>query len=79
MKGTTTTALNMGSYNYLGFAQNEGPCADAVHEGTKYLGCGVSSARHEMGIFFLILTDLLLLVMSCDSHVYMFVRKYGYH
>ena len=28
--GTTTETLNMSSYNYLGFAQSEGPCADAA-------------------------------------------------
>ena len=50
MKGTKTTALNMGSYNYLGFAQNEGPCADSVDISTKELGCGVASSRHEMGM-----------------------------
>ncbi len=30
--GTYTETLNMSSYNYLGFAQSEGPCADAVEE-----------------------------------------------
>jgi serine palmitoyltransferase len=28
--GKTTTLLNLSSYNYLGFAQATGPCADAV-------------------------------------------------
>uniref|UniRef100_A0AC35U991 Aminotran_1_2 domain-containing protein n=1 Tax=Rhabditophanes sp. KR3021 TaxID=114890 RepID=A0AC35U991_9BILA len=27
--GTQTKVINVGSYNYLGFAQNSGPCADA--------------------------------------------------
>ncbi|KAL2794405.1 pyridoxal phosphate-dependent transferase [Aspergillus keveii] len=30
--GTATTTLNLSSYNYRGFAQSEGPCADAVEE-----------------------------------------------
>lgn len=30
--GTMTNTLNLSSYNYLGFAQSEGPCADAVEE-----------------------------------------------
>lgn len=28
--GTKSEVINMGSYNYLGFAQNNGPCADAA-------------------------------------------------
>ena len=30
LTGTTKEMINFASYNYLGFAQNEGPCADAV-------------------------------------------------
>ena len=41
--------INMGSYNYLGFAQNSGPCADAVEEQTRIHGPGVCSTRHELG------------------------------
>lgn len=39
----------MGSYNYLGFAENTGTCADAAVECTKKYGAGVSSTRSEMG------------------------------
>ncbi|XP_062406856.1 serine palmitoyltransferase 2b [Sardina pilchardus] len=41
--------INMGSYNYLGFAENIGPCADAATEATLQYGVGVNSTRHEMG------------------------------
>lgn len=41
--------INMGSYNYLGFAENTGACADAALECTKQYGAGVSSTRSEMG------------------------------
>lgn len=41
--------INMGSYNYLGFAENTGACADAAVECTKKYGAGVSSTRSEMG------------------------------
>lgn len=41
--------INMGSYNYLGFAENTGPCADAAVESTTKYGAGVSSTRSEMG------------------------------
>lgn len=43
--------INMGSYNYLGFAENTGPCADAAAEVTLKHGIGVSSTRQEMGVF----------------------------
>ena len=41
--------INMGSYNYLGFAENTGACADAAIEATHKYGLGVSSTRCEMG------------------------------
>lgn len=41
--------INMGSYNYLGFAENTGACADAAIEATQKYGAGVSSTRCEMG------------------------------
>uniref|UniRef100_A0A8C6V185 Serine palmitoyltransferase, long chain base subunit 2a n=1 Tax=Neogobius melanostomus TaxID=47308 RepID=A0A8C6V185_9GOBI len=41
--------INLGSYNYLGFAENTGPCADAAAAVTKKYGLGVSSSRQEMG------------------------------
>lgn len=39
----------MSSYNYLGFAQSEGPCADAVEVAIKKYGVACSSARNESG------------------------------
>lgn len=41
--------INMGSYNYLGFAENIGACADAAIEVTQKYGVGVGSTRCEMG------------------------------
>lgn len=41
--------INMGSYNYLGFAENHGLCADAAADVTMKYGVGVSSTRREMG------------------------------
>ncbi|KAL4761599.1 putative serine palmitoyltransferase 1 [Aspergillus foveolatus] len=32
LTGKATNTLNLSSYNYLGFAQSEGPCADTVEE-----------------------------------------------
>lgn len=47
--GTTTETLNMSSYNYLGFAQSEGPCADAVEENVKKYGLTMASSRGDVG------------------------------
>ncbi|XP_020775048.1 serine palmitoyltransferase 2-like [Boleophthalmus pectinirostris] len=41
--------INLGSYNYLGFAENTGPCANAAAEVTMKYGVGVASTRQEMG------------------------------
>uniref|UniRef100_A0A0P5A4N5 serine C-palmitoyltransferase n=1 Tax=Daphnia magna TaxID=35525 RepID=A0A0P5A4N5_9CRUS len=46
---TFTKCLNMGSYNYLGFAECEGPCATAAQKTTYGLGLGVCSPRQELG------------------------------
>ncbi len=47
--GTVTRCLNLGSYNYLGFAQNSGPCAEAAIEATHQYGAGSCSPRKELG------------------------------
>jgi serine palmitoyltransferase len=47
--GTYTTTLNMSSYNYLGFAQSSGPCADDVHACISAYGISSTSPRLEVG------------------------------
>ncbi|EPQ62028.1 BgtA-20663 [Blumeria graminis f. sp. tritici] len=47
--GTYTETLNMSSYNYLGFAQSEGPCADAVEECIRKYGISAASPRADVG------------------------------
>ena len=49
LTGTNTETLNMSSYNYLGFAQSEGPCADAAEEATRKSGLAVASPRSAAG------------------------------
>lgn len=49
LTGKILRVMNMGSYNYLGFADNFGPCIDASEEATKTYGLGVCSTRHELG------------------------------
>jgi len=47
--GTYTETLNLSSYNYLGFAQSNGPCADDVHESILAYGISSASPRNEAG------------------------------
>ncbi|KAJ7508767.1 serine palmitoyltransferase 2, partial [Mycena galericulata] len=43
--GTRTRALNISSYNYLGFAQAKGGCADAVEDSIRRYGVSSAGAR----------------------------------
>ena len=47
--GNKTRTLNISSYNYLGFAQARGGCADAVEEVIKRYGVSTCGARLEGG------------------------------
>jgi len=47
--GNKTRTLNISSYNYLGFAQARGGCADAVEEVIKRYGVSACGARLEGG------------------------------
>ncbi|KAJ5578199.1 Pyridoxal phosphate-dependent transferase major region subdomain 2 [Penicillium hispanicum] len=49
LTGTTTDTLNLSSYNYLGFAQSEGPCADIAEESVRKYGIATPSTRAEAG------------------------------
>ncbi|KAI9831351.1 MAG: serine palmitoyltransferase component [Sarea resinae] len=55
LTGTTTETLNMSSYNYLGFAQSDGPCADAVEACVKKYGISTAGTRADAG--------------TCDLHL----------
>ncbi|RWS13651.1 serine palmitoyltransferase 2-like protein [Dinothrombium tinctorium] len=47
--GTTRDCINMGSYNYLGYAENKGKRSDDVQKAISELGVGIASTRHEFG------------------------------
>lgn len=47
--GSKTRALNISSYNYLGFAQARGGCADVVEEAIKRFGVSTCGSRLEGG------------------------------
>ncbi|KAJ9198289.1 hypothetical protein DTO021D3_3765 [Paecilomyces variotii] len=44
LTGTTTDTLNLSSYNYLGFAQSEGPCSDSAAESIRQCGISMSGS-----------------------------------
>ncbi|KAJ8657934.1 hypothetical protein O0I10_006462 [Lichtheimia ornata] len=49
LTGRKIDALNFASYNYLGFAQAQGPCADAVDESVRHYGMSCTATRAESG------------------------------
>ncbi|KAF8268339.1 serine palmitoyltransferase 2 [Lactarius quietus] len=49
LTGAITRALNISSYNYLGFAQAQGGCADAAEESLSRYGVSTGGARLEGG------------------------------
>ncbi|KAI9307849.1 pyridoxal phosphate-dependent transferase [Cunninghamella echinulata] len=57
LTGRQIECINFASYNYLGFAQNTGPCADAVENIVHQLGITAASTRSEAG--------------TSDLHVYL--------
>jgi hypothetical protein len=49
--GKTTEVLNMGSYNYLGFAENSGKCAQDSIQAIREYGVATSATKQELGLF----------------------------
>ena len=47
--GTKTQCINLGSYNYLGFAEASGKCADESIKTLRKFGCASCSTRLELG------------------------------
>ncbi|XP_018789625.1 PREDICTED: serine palmitoyltransferase 2 [Bactrocera latifrons] len=47
--GTETRCLNLGSYNYLGFADAKGPCAEQSEKTAREMGLALTSSRVELG------------------------------
>ncbi|EGI64252.1 Serine palmitoyltransferase 2 [Acromyrmex echinatior] len=46
--GTETPCINLGSYNYLGFAEASGKCADESIKTLRKFGCASCSTRLEL-------------------------------
>ncbi|GFF36710.1 serine palmitoyltransferase 2 [Aspergillus udagawae] len=49
LTGTTTDTLNLSSYNYLGFAQSEGPCSDLAEETIRQSGITMAGSVADPG------------------------------
>lgn len=49
MLDSSVKCINLGSYNYLGYAENEGPCTDAAVEAIGKNGISHNSPRSELG------------------------------
>lgn len=49
LAGSQSRALNVSSYNYLGFASSTGGCADAVEETIRRYGVSGAAPRHDAG------------------------------
>ncbi|XP_065919426.1 serine palmitoyltransferase 2-like isoform X2 [Dysidea avara] len=47
--GTTSKVLNLGSYNYLGFAESGGPCVEDVVQRIKDDGVSSCCSRRDLG------------------------------
>ncbi|KAJ8674239.1 hypothetical protein QAD02_005501 [Eretmocerus hayati] len=47
--GSKTKCINLGSYNYMGFAESSGPCAQESIQALKKYGCASGSSRLELG------------------------------
>eukprot|EP00123_Amoebidium_parasiticum_P015071 comp22770_c0_seq1/m.35603 comp22770_c0_seq1/g.35603 ORF comp22770_c0_seq1/g.35603 comp22770_c0_seq1/m.35603 type:complete len:528 (-) comp22770_c0_seq1:359-1942(-) len=67
MQDTTTRALNLGSYNYLGFADSTGTCADYAIKILEEYGATAGSPSMEMGTY--------QLLVDCEQRVADFVGK----
>jgi serine palmitoyltransferase len=47
--GKKIPSINLGSYNYLGFAENHGPCSEQAIKSIEKYGVTTCSTRHELG------------------------------
>ena len=47
--GRQLPSINLGSYNYLGFAETQGPCSDQAIKSIDKYGVSTCSTRYELG------------------------------
>eukprot|EP01135_Chromosphaera_perkinsii_P006733 Nk52_evm20s564 gene=Nk52_evmTU20s564 len=67
MTGGVRHCLNLGSYNYLGFAENVGPCAEFSIKSIREYGSAGASCRADIGT--------QRIHVECEEYVAKFVKK----
>ena len=74
--GTTSKVLNLGSYNYLGFAESGGPCVEDVVQRIMDDGVSTCSFRKDLGSnfhhFVLLLICHMLALLTFNSLISFF-------
>ena len=63
MSGNKFKCINIGSYNYLGFAENKGQCHDNSEVATKEMGIATCSSRHEIGDYNIKIILIIYIIM----------------
>ena len=71
MTGETIECINMGSYNYLGFAEKFGPCADESVAAIEQYGVAGSSPRDDVGTqaVHVALEEMVARFVGCEAAV----------
>lgn len=71
----------MGSYNYLGFGECEGPCTDSAENSIRKCGISSCSTRLETGKIPLLWLQYLSRVVMIEPNpsIFNIVRYYRYH
>lgn len=71
LTGRSLDSINMGSYNYLGFADRTGPCAEDSIRAINDFGVAGCSPRDDMGTqtVHVQLEDLVAEFVGCDAAV----------
>ncbi|XP_071161498.1 serine palmitoyltransferase 2-like isoform X1 [Mytilus edulis] len=49
LTGRSHNVINLGSYNYLGFSDCKGPCAEAAEKSIQKYGAGTCASKQELG------------------------------
>lgn len=62
--GEKLQTINLGSYNYLGFANNDGPIAENVKNSIKNFGVATTSTHQEFGLSRQMIKNSLILFNS---------------
>jgi len=68
--GAKIKTINLGSYNYLGFANNNGEIAEHVINSIKTGGVATASSTQELGKYIYIYTVFILILILLNATKY---------